>query len=225
MRVAIAGFIPVSLVDFPHQASGVLFTQGCNLNCPYCHNQHLIPCQSSETLLDWNNVRQKIQKRKKMVPALTITGGEPCMQKGLLELLKECRDLGMLIKLDTNGTYPEVLQKVLEQGLVDYVAMDFKSPIGFDMNIAVGTSGMENRIKQSMGCLFESSVEHEFRTTIHHWLDQKKINLMSDQLPISETWVWQYCRPVPGRYEKKCLATPSKLSSGLKQKIKLRGFD
>lgn len=195
----IAGFLPLSLVDFPGQACAVLFLQGCNLRCPYCHNPNLIPVQGN-LCLDWHSLQQNLQDQRRVIDAVVITGGEPCMQPALLPFLRLLRKNGFLIKLDTNGTYPHVLESILKESLVDYIAMDFKGPLDFRMAEGTGKAGMESLIKHSMQILSSAGIHFEIRTTVHNGLRKQELHDMQELIPPQCLWVLQKCRSVPERY-------------------------
>jgi pyruvate formate lyase activating enzyme len=124
----IGGFQKVSLIDYPEKIAAVVFTQGCNFRCGYCHNPELIdgglasPPYSSDKILDF--LKTRIGK----LDGVVITGGEPTLQKDLVDFIQKIKNLGFLVKLDTNGTHPEVVEELLERNLVDYIAMDIKAP-------------------------------------------------------------------------------------------------
>ena len=123
----IGGFVPVSLCDYPCRVAAVVFTQGCNFRCPFCHNGHLVGCEGA-ALLDEAAVLAQLAERRNRLGGVVVTGGEPTLQGDLPQFLHALKQLGLAVKLDTNGSQPDVLQALLADRLVDYVAMDLKAP-------------------------------------------------------------------------------------------------
>lgn len=208
----------MSLVDYPGQASAVLFLQGCNLCCPFCHNADLIPLQSpKESSFTWSQVQKKMLERQTLVKAITITGGEPCLHSQLEDLLHQCREMGFQIKLDTNGTFPSRLKKILTQKLVDFVAMDIKAPLNHEMKIATGRSLQEKKIQKSLDLLQHSNLPYELRTTCHSNIDSSSLKSIAEQIPAQATWILQHCRSIE-TYE----AKPRTTTWAQEQKDKLQ---
>lgn len=162
----IQGLQKLTLLDFPGKMACTVFTGGCNLRCPFCHNASIAVRPSKEGEYTVEQILDFLKKRQGVLDGVAITGGEPLMQKDIEEFIRSIRDLGYAVKLDTNGTYPEKLRSLVEQGLVDYVAMDVKaSPEGYPP--AVGIGGYDiSKIKESIDFLLEGKVDYEFRTTI-----------------------------------------------------------
>ena len=160
----IAGVQKVTLLDYPGKVACEIFTQGCNFECPFCQNSSLIPitnysCFSEEEIFEYLNLRKNI------LDGVVITGGEPTVQKDLKGFIKKIKDLGLLVKLDTNGGNPKVLQELIDEELVDYVAMDIKN-IFNKYNITAGKKINLDNIKKSIEILKASKIDYEFRTTI-----------------------------------------------------------
>ena len=120
----IAAYIRTSTIDYPGHISSVVFTKGCNMRCDYCHNKDL---ENSSDNIDVKNVINHLRRRNGLLDAVTITGGEPTLQPGLIEFCKKIKSMGFKIKLDTNGTNPDVVKELIDLELVDYIAMDFKT--------------------------------------------------------------------------------------------------
>lgn len=157
----IGGVQKTSLLDYPDKISAIVFTQGCNFRCGYCHNPELI--NSKEQAWSVPAFLEFLKTRKGKLDAVVITGGEPCLQKDLPKFIKEIKKLGFLVKLDTNGNYPQVLNKVLPY--VDYIAMDIKAPLekyGKITNVKVNADD----IKKSIDIIMNSEKNYEFRTTV-----------------------------------------------------------
>ncbi len=156
----IGGIQKTSLLDFPDKISAIVFTQGCNFRCGYCHNPELIVLKNEASNIDFFEF---LKTRQGKLDGVVITGGEPCLQKDLIDFIKRIKDMGFLVKLDTNGTMPEVLKSALP--LVDYVAMDIKAPIEKYPDI-VRVKINPNKILESISLIINSGVDYEFRTTV-----------------------------------------------------------
>ncbi|MDD4210852.1 MAG: anaerobic ribonucleoside-triphosphate reductase activating protein [Clostridia bacterium] len=157
----IAGYIKTSFVDYPDKICTTVFTAGCNMNCWYCHNNQLL---SGKHLNFYEEVMEHLNKRRGQIDAVTVSGGEPTLNKHLEEFIKEVKALGYLIKLDTNGLKPNILKNLLDHNLLDYVAMDIKAPFSKYEKITQVKID-ENKIKASIELLKNSNIEYEFRTT------------------------------------------------------------
>ena len=159
----IAGIVKSSVIDYPGTICTVLFTGGCNLRCGYCHNPELInftgiPLSEPE-ILDF------LERRRKFIDAVCISGGEPCIQQGLYEFIEIIKAKGFKVKLDTNGTRPDVLERLIRSQLLDYIAMDVKAPF-FKYHSVTGAFVDINAVKRSIELIKGISVEYEFRTTV-----------------------------------------------------------
>jgi pyruvate formate lyase activating enzyme len=163
--MVIAGIQKSSLIDFPGKVSCVLFLQGCNFHCPYCHNPSLVKIGgNSGHLLPESMIYDFLDRRRGFLDGVVISGGEPTIHDDLIELLKKIKKMGYAVKLDTNGSRPKVLEKLISEGLLDYIAMDIKtSPFHYQPTFT-GTCNPE-RILSSIRLIMESGVAFEFRTT------------------------------------------------------------
>jgi len=160
----IGGFQKVSLIDYPGQIGSVVFAQGCNMRCPYCHNPELVEPALYKNLQDVRYIMSFLEMRKGKIDAVTITGGEPTLQSELKTVIKTIHNMGYLVKLDTNGTFPEVLKTLIEAGDINYIAMDIKAP--FAKYAMVTRSAVEPaKIRESIDIIMSSGIEYEFRTT------------------------------------------------------------
>ena len=162
----IQGFQKLTLLDYPGKMACTVFTAGCNLRCPFCHNSRLVinPSQQSEFTVD--EILSYLKKREGILDGVAITGGEPLMQSDIEAFIRQVRELGFSVKLDTNGTYPEKLKDLVNKGLVDYVAMDIKnSPEGYPETVGIGGYDI-SKIKESIDFLINGNVDYEFRTTV-----------------------------------------------------------
>ena len=163
----------MTLLDFPGRVACTVFLGGCNFRCPFCHNSELLE-GTEEQVMDDKELLSFLAKRKGILDGVCITGGEPTLKKDLPQLLRDIKALGYPVKLDTNGYRPEVLKALVEEGLVDYVAMDIKnSPDEYGKT--VGLSKMDlSRIEESIRFLAKGNVDYEFRTTVVSQLHTKE---------------------------------------------------
>jgi pyruvate formate lyase activating enzyme len=162
----ISGFQKLSLLDYPKTPCAILFTQGCSFRCAFCHNPELIPMVGGFSIPE-TEVIAKLEANKKMVDAVTITGGEPTLQTDLPRFLKELKDRGFKVKLDTNGVTPAMVKKIIDEKLADYFAMDLKQTWEkYDEVIRVGALTLIERAKETFSLIQNSDIPHEFRTTI-----------------------------------------------------------
>lgn len=160
----IGGIQKTTLIDFPEKIAAIVFTQGCNFRCGYCHNPELLEFKkngqySTEDFFDF------LKTRKNKLDGVVITGGEPTLQSGLYKFTEKIKSLGFLVKLDTNGTNPIILEKLLKNNLLDYIAMDIKAPPK-NYNQITGVSVNVQNICKSIEMIIKSSIDYEFRTTV-----------------------------------------------------------
>ena len=159
----VQGYQKLTLLDFPDRTACTIFTGGCNLRCPFCHNAGLVRTPLAEANRT-DEVLEYLQKRRGILDGVCITGGEPLLQPDLADFLRKIKDMGYAIKLDTNGSLPDRLAALLVSGLVDYVAMDVKSsPAGYAA--ATGTEVDVTVYERSVQLIRHSGVPFEFRTT------------------------------------------------------------
>ena len=170
-----------SLIDYPGKTCAIVFTVGCNFRCPYCHNPELVNLNDDTIVIEEQEILEFLENRKGKLDAVSITGGEPTLHKDLLDFMKKLKDMGFLIKLDSNGTCPDMLQKALHQKLVDYLAMDIKAPLDKYEKVTIKPINIDD-IKKSIEIIKNSGIDHEFRTTIVESLLSK-----DDILKIGET--------------------------------------
>ena len=191
----IAGFTKTSFVDYPGKIACVVFTPYCNMKCGYCHNKHILT--GDVPLTDNADVFEYMIKRKDMLGAVVITGGEPTLQPCLTEFIKKVKQLGLCVKLDTNGTNPAVIEALLNKNLLDYVAMDVKAPIDKYCEIA-GCPVDVNAIMASINILKNASVVYEFRTTFAPALTKDDIMEIGELINGTKAYYLQQYRQVPG---------------------------
>ncbi len=161
----ISGFQPVTLLDYPQKVAAIIFTSGCNMRCPFCYNYKLVLPEylGKEKAFEERQILSFLKKRKKYLDGLVITGGEPTIQKDLVNFLEAVKQIGYQIKLDTNGLLPKVLEKLITQRLIDYIAMDIKGPL-IKYSKYCGIEDTSN-IKESIALIMNSGLLYEFRTT------------------------------------------------------------
>ncbi len=171
----IGGLQPVTLLDYPRKVAAIIFASGCNMRCPFCYNSNLVlPSQIGlSQLLDKKQVLDFLVRRKKYLEGVVITGGEPTLQPGLLAFCRKIKKLGYEIKLDTNGLRPEILQKLLDAKLIDYIAMDIKGPLSQYKKFC-GAAIDGKKIKASIKLVMASGLPYEFRSTLVKGLHTKE---------------------------------------------------
>ena len=154
----------LSLLDYPNKVSCILFTRTCNFRCPFCHNG-LTLLEDFETEVPFDEIVSFLKKRQGILDGVVISGGEPTLMPDLADKIRVIKDLGFLVKLDTNGSNPDILLDLLEEGLIDYVAMDIKNSID-KYDLTAGAKVNHERILKSIEILKNSGIEYEFRTTL-----------------------------------------------------------
>jgi pyruvate formate lyase activating enzyme len=161
----IGGLLKFSLIDYPGKVAAVIFTQGCNYRCPFCHNPELVLPGSFNPPIQVDDVMAFLTQRRGQLQGVVITGGEPTLHPDLKDFIRRIKALGFLVKLDTNGSHPEVLRAILEEKLVDLVAMDIKSSLeGYCK--AAGVAADLGCVKESIALIKASGGKYLFRTTV-----------------------------------------------------------
>lgn len=160
----ISGLQKLTLLDYPGKTAAIIFTYGCNFRCPFCHNALLVT-EKLQDVIPEEEVFSFLEKRKGILDAVCITGGEPTLQKDLREFILKVRALGYCVKLDTNGTTPGLLDELLTEGLLDYVAMDIKNAPD-KYSLTAGTDVDFNNILKSIELIKTKAPDYEFRTTV-----------------------------------------------------------
>ena len=221
----IGGFIKNSFVDFPKYIASVIFTNGCNFNCDFCHNSQLISGneKSNISLLE---IFDFLVQRKGQIDGVVISGGEPTIQPDLKEVIIKIRKLGYKVKLDTNGSNPNVLKELLDENLLDYVAMDIKSlPNNYDRF----RKGCGKFIEESINILKNCDTDHEFRITFEPELSVDDIEKISKLVGENEKYYLQKYNP-PNSKVVKIPHSKAEFEEALKKarmfvpKAELRGF-
>lgn len=168
----LGGFLPQSLVDWPGHIAAVMYTSGCNFRCPYCHNPELVlPDEFGSTpLLSFDEVLARITRNRNLLGGVVVTGGEPTIHQSLPEALRTLKGLGLKVKLDTNGSRPEMLGQILDERLVDEVAMDVKAPLESEPYSRLAgiscSSELIGKVRDSILLLRRSGISHRFRCTL-----------------------------------------------------------
>ncbi len=159
------GFQKMTMLDFPGRVACLVFTGGCNFRCPFCHNALLVT-QNDNVVYTEEEILDYLKKRKGLLDGICVSGGEPLLQVGLDDFLKKVKEIGYSVKLDTNGSFPSRLEKLVLSGLVDYVAMDIKN-CKEKYSLTCGTESVDlSNVEKSVDFLLKGKVDYEFRTTI-----------------------------------------------------------
>lgn len=177
----IKGYEKLSLVDYDLKISTTIFFGGCNFRCPFCHNSPLVLNPNVGDDIPFSEILDHLTKRKGMIDAVVFTGGEPTLVPNLKDLIKQVKELGFLIKLDTNGTNPDVVKDLIDEGLIDFVAMDIKNSLD-KYDLTTGVKVNLDNIQKTINILMNSNIDYEFRTTVikefHTLTDIKKISIL-----------------------------------------------
>ncbi|MGD9666431.1 MAG: anaerobic ribonucleoside-triphosphate reductase activating protein [Synergistaceae bacterium] len=224
-RYTAGGYLPASFLDWDGHVSAVVFTSGCNFRCPWCHNSELV-LQKTD-IIDISFIIDDICKRINFLDGVVITGGEPCLWDGLFDFLKVMKELKISVKLDTNGSMPDILGKVIEDGLADHVAMDVKAPLNkVVLKRVTGVDVDPEKIKRSIDIIKRSVPAYEFRTTfIDGLLTIEDMIEVRKELIDDAHWIIQAFRPVNCLDPSYCLF-PAADAEKLREKfpgIKVRG--
>ena len=188
----IGGLEKVSLIDYPGRVSCVIFLSGCNFRCPYCHNPQLVRGPlSRKSHLTESEIYEFLEKRLGLLEGVVISGGEPTIQDDLAFLCGTIKKMGYPVKLDTNGSRPEVVARLIEKGLVDYIAMDIKTgPYGYAP--VISSYCIAERILLSLRIVMESGVPYEFRTTcVKPMVDHKVVESIARIIEGAKRYVLQ----------------------------------
>ncbi len=186
----IGGLQKLTLIDFPGKVACTVFLSGCNFRCPFCYSPELV---LPEKIKEHPDISEKdffnfLKERKNLLEGVTICGGEPTRDKKLPGFIKKIKKMGFFVKLDTNGSNPEMLGKLIDKKIVDYFAMDIKAPLGVKAQNYEGATGVKadlDKIKKSIGIIKNSGVDYEFRTTVVPSIHTREdiIQIVKDILP------------------------------------------
>jgi len=205
MTIRLGGWQPVTLIDFPGRVAATLFTAGCNFRCPFCHNAELVIPDRIEQLppCDAAGVLSELKRRRGFLDGVVLTGGEPTVQQDLIGLIEELREIGLLVKLDTNGARPDVVERLLERALIDHIAVDIKGPphryaefAGVDVSIEA--------IRETVRLVVEGGIDHELRTTVAPGLEATDLEAIARWIGAANRYVLQRFR-VPNETGKSLL--------------------
>lgn len=174
----IKGLQKTTLLDFPGKVACTIFTGGCNFRCPFCHNASLVLAPKNVDDISEEEFFKFIKKRVGVLDGVCITGGEPLLQHDIIPFMQKIHDLGFAIKLDTNGSRPQILKEIVELGLVDHIAMDIKNTLE-KYPLSVGTDLNVDTIKESIEFIMSCGVSYEFRTTV-----VKELHTLEDMISI-----------------------------------------
>ncbi|MEK6958437.1 MAG: anaerobic ribonucleoside-triphosphate reductase activating protein [archaeon] len=202
----IAALQKTTLVDFPGKVACIVFLVNCNFKCKFCYNEELTSFASfkkgKRPLMHEEEIFSFLTTHRKMLDGVVITGGEPTISPGLLEFMQKIKEMGLLVKLDTNGTRPDVVKKVIDEKLADYFAMDIKAPLEKYHEITQVKLDPE-KIKESIKLITSSKIPHEFRTTLYPSLTTQDLIIMAKLIP-GEKYFLQHFQ------NKKVLDSPSR---------------
>jgi len=165
----IRGFIPTSMVDWDGKVVSTVFTSKCNFECNFCHNHELIYSPEKFDVIPEEKIFNHLKENADFVDGVCITGGEPTLQSDLYGFCERLKSAGMLVKLDTNGSNPLLLKKLIQKKLIDYVAMDIKAPVNpkkYERVSGVKSSYLIDNVRESIQALLKSDIDYEFRTTV-----------------------------------------------------------
>jgi pyruvate formate lyase activating enzyme len=164
-KCPIKGFQGTSLIDYPGRIASIIYTGGCNFRCRYCYNRALVD-NTHLPDLDTAEILGELRARRGFIEGVVVTGGEPTIHPGVIELLRAIKRIGLRVKLDTNGAQYAILEWIIEEELADYIAMDYKAPLEKLERVA-GVAGAEERVRASAQLLIKRAKHYEFRTTVH----------------------------------------------------------
>lgn len=179
----IQGFLKTTLLDYPKHMAATIFVSGCNMRCPFCHNGSLIQGASHIPIIPTETVLSYLTKRRTVLEGVCITGGEPTLYPTLPDFIRSIKALGLKVKLDTNGSNPALMKYLVENQLIDYIAMDIKNTKEkYNLSTGVSTVSLLN-IQESITYLLTNPIDYEFRTTV-----VKELHHISDLIEIG-TWI------------------------------------
>lgn len=213
----IGGFQKLSLIEYPEKLSCIVFTIGCNFRCPYCYNPELI--EETVKRVPEEYIFEFLKSRKGLLDAVVVTGGEPTLQQDLPEFFQKIKEEGFLTGLETNGAYPEMIKKLINEGLVDFIAMDVKAPLEKYSEIVKVTVNSE-KIKESILTIMNSSIEKEFRTTCYPLLKREDFEEIFQLIKGAERYALQQFFPEKTLEKKTPRPYPEKFLRKLEKEAK-----
>jgi len=186
----LGGLHKSSMIDYPGAVSAVLFLAGCNFRCPYCHNPSLARGVCEEALSE-QGFLDFLEKRRGFLDAVVVSGGEPTLSDGLPDLCRRIQKMGFAVKLDTNGSRPEMLRRLLKDGLLNYVAMDLKTLPRRYATLCAETD-IQVKVEESIAMVLSSGIDHEFRTTcVRPFVDENTVGQMARDISAAQRYFLQ----------------------------------
>lgn len=193
----IKGIQKTSMIDYPGKMCTILFTPGCNFKCPFCYNKALVLEPGKLPEIPQDEVIEFLKKRKKWIDGVCITGGEPLIHEDIGLLLKKIKDIGFLVKIDTNGTNPDLLKKLIDKKLVDYVAMDIKNSLE-EYDVTTSSKVDFNKIKKSIEIIKNSGIDYEFRiTAVKRFHTKEDFEKISELLKCQKSEISEHAQKSP----------------------------
>ncbi len=190
-----SGFLPNSMLDWPGKICTVLFLNGCNFRCPYCHNPDLVNGRKIPNEVSWSRLAFFLSRRKGWIDGVSISGGEPTLNPELPELCRKIKGIDMLVKVDTNGSRPRAIKELLKRGLVDHISMDIKTSLAKYPEVALRPVDMDS-IVESIETIMACGIEHEFRCTVVPGLiEYRDLESIASMLEGAEALILQQFRP------------------------------
>ena len=190
----ISGLEKCSFVDYPGKLAAVVFLKGCNMNCGYCHNQELLQKDAALPEINEDQFFSFLNRRKNLLDAVVVTGGEPTLNDRLPEFIRRIKKSGFFVKLDTNGTNPGMVRGLIDEGLLDYVAMDVKTELS-QYNKLCRVLVDTGSIVKTINLLLGSVIDYEFRTTVYPGLSESNLYNLAELLSGARKWVLQHYNP------------------------------
>jgi len=188
---SIKGFQGTSLIDYPGRIASIIYTGSCNFRCRFCYNRALVEDAASLPDIPADEMLAALEKRRNFIEGVVVTGGEPTLQPGLIDFLKELKKLGLAVKLDTNGSRPDAIESAIADGLAEYIAMDYKAPLA-KLERVCGAAGHAENVARSARLLIERAPRYEFRTTVHPLIiDFRDLETIAAELAGARAWFLQ----------------------------------
>ncbi len=190
----IGGFLSLSLCDYPGKVAAVVFTNGCNFRCPWCHNGHLLRGADApdHREIPEEDVLARLAELKNRLQGVVVTGGEPTIQPDLRDFIVRLKGLGLLVKLDTNGGHPETVRALIAEGLIDFIAMDVKAPWAKYGTLTGLADSPAAKVRETMSVIVASGLPHQFRTTrVTPLLSEEDCAEIERQIPAGSPFKWQ----------------------------------
>lgn len=189
----IGGLQKTSVIDYPGKVSCVIFCAGCNFRCPYCHNPDLLSA-AGDHAISLDKFFEFLSQRRNFLDGVVVTGGEPCLNNDMVSLCRRIKEQGLAVKVDTNGSQPEMLQKLLAAAVIDYIAMDIKTTPG-NYALLAGKNFDPDRIRSSLKVVKQSGLPYEFRTTcVRPFVDETIIKEIAELVSGAPLYALQRCR-------------------------------